>query len=193
MNEAHNQPGPDVAFEHDYDGIQEYDNHLPNWWLMTLYGAIVFSLFYWLYYQSYAIGKSQEQIWRSEMAAQAAAELARLGDDVTDESLLLMAQVPARVASGRDVWTQCTQCHLADGSGSIGPNLTDELWLHGGKPTDIFNTVMNGVPAKGMQAWKEVIGPSRVRDVVAYVLAEVKGKKRPGKAPEGQPEVAPGS
>jgi cytochrome c oxidase cbb3-type subunit 3 len=193
MNEAHNQPGEDVAFEHDYDGIQEYDNHLPNWWLMTLYGAIVFSLFYWLYYQSYAIGKSQEQIWRSEMAAQAAAELARLGDEVTDESLLLMSQVPARVVSGREVWAQCTQCHLADGSGSIGPNLTDELWLHGGKPTDIFNTVMNGVPAKGMQAWKEVIGPSRVRDVVAYVLAEVKGKKRSGKAPEGQPEVAPGS
>lgn len=189
MSDQHQHPGADVAFEHDYDGIQEYDNRLPNWWLITLYGAVVFSLFYWLYYHSYAIGTPQEQSWRNEMAAQAAAELAKLGDEVTDESLILMSQVPARVAAGREVWTQCVACHLEGGSGSIGPNLTDDRWIHGGRPTQIWTTVMNGVPAKGMQAWKDVIGPARVRDVVAYVLAEVKGKNRPGKAPEGELET----
>jgi cytochrome c oxidase cbb3-type subunit 3 len=89
-------------------------------------------------------------------------------------------------------------CHNPDGSGKVGPNLTDDYWIHGNQPMDIYNTVTNGVPAKGMAAWGRQLGPERVESVVAYVLADIKGKHLPGKSPEGkyygdqpEPEASP--
>jgi cytochrome c oxidase cbb3-type subunit 3 len=79
-------------------------------------------------------------------------------------------------------------CHQADGSGLVGPNLTDAYWLHGGQPLDILHTVTNGVPEKGMVAWLSQLGPRRVEDVTVYVLT-LKGKNLPGKEPQGEPEA----
>lgn len=180
----------DVALDHSYDGIREYDNRLPNWWLFTLYGSIVFSVGYWLFYHTFRVGHTQDAAWRREVEVAAAAQLEReLGKEVTDESLLLMTQVPAQLEAGAKLFQQnCAKCHGATLGGELGPNLTDDFWLHGDAPTQIYTTVMNGVLDKGMQAWKDQLGPVRVRQVVAFVLTK-KGANVPGKAPQGKPSA----
>lgn len=181
----------DQVLGHEFDGIEEYDNRLPNWWLFTLYGAIVFAFFYWIYFHSTTLGTLTFGEYRKEMARAAEIQLAKMQTtEITNESLSLMAAVPDRVESGRMIFQQfCVTCHLADGSGQVGPNLTDGFWLHGAAPMQIHNTVTKGVPEKGMAAWGNQLGPRRVQDVVAYVLT-LKGTNRPGKAPQGVPEGA---
>jgi cytochrome c oxidase cbb3-type subunit 3 len=177
----------DRVLEHEYDGIREYDNRLPNWWLYTLYGAIVFAILYWGFYHTWGWGPMPREQYVREMAVAAEMQLARMdGNELTDESLALMASVPERVDRGRQIFPQfCVVCHEADGSGKIGPNLTDGYWLHGAQPLQIHHTVATGVPDKGMAAWGPQLGPARVQDVVAYVLT-LQGKNLPGKAPEGE-------
>ena len=181
-------PNADVTLGHSYDGIQEYDNRLPNWWLFTLYGSIVFSVAYWLFYQTFSVGRTQDASYQHEIEVAAQAQLDReMGKEVTEESLLLMTKVPAQVDAGAKIFQQkCAQCHGAQGTGEIGPNLTDDFWLHGPEPLQVYGTVMNGVLDKGMQAWKDQLGPVRVRQVVSYVLTREK-LNLPGKAPQGKP------
>ena len=188
-----NQPEDDRLLDHDYDGIQEFDNRLPNWWLYILYGTILFGGLYWMYYHTTAVGALPNEAYRQEMVRAAEAQLARMEDQpVTNESLDLMSTVPARVESGREIFqTFCVVCHLDQGQGSVGPNLTDPYWLHGGDPMDIYETIMNGVPDKGMVAWSGQLGPSRVQDVTAFVLT-LKGTNVPGKEPQGELETQGG-
>lgn len=181
----------DRVLGHEYDGIREYDNRLPNWWLFTLYGAIVFAVVYWIVFHTTSLGVLSFGMYKAEMARAAELQLSRMsGDAPTDESITLMAAIPERTTAGRAVFDQfCVVCHLADGSGQVGPNLTDDYWIHGPRPTDMLATVTNGVPEKGMAAWGNQLGPRRVQDVVAYLLT-IKGTNRPGKAPQGVPETA---
>ncbi len=178
----------DITLDHSFDGIREYDNRLPNWWLFTLYGAIVFSVGYWLFYHTFHVGHSQDAGYQREVEIAAQAQIEReMGKEVTDASLLLMTTVPAQTDAGAKIFQQkCAQCHGAAGTGEIGPNLTDDFWLHGPAPLQVYNTVMNGVLDKGMQAWKDQLGPVRVRQVVSFVLTR-KGLNLPGKAPQGKP------
>lgn len=177
----------DITLDHDFDGIQEYDNRLPNWWLFTLYGAVVFSIGYWLFYHTFAVGFTQDQSWKREEELAAQAQIEReMGKPVTNDSLLLMTKVPAQVDAGASLFQQkCVQCHGPQAAGDIGPNLTDDFWLHGPDPLQIYNTVMNGVADKGMPAWKDQLGPVRVRQAVAFVLTR-KGLNVPGKAAQGK-------
>jgi cytochrome c oxidase cbb3-type subunit 3 len=176
----------DRVREHEFDGIREYDNRLPNWWLFTLYGSIVFSILYWLSLHTWRWSPLSHEQYAHEMAAAAELQLAAMADrELSDEALLLMSQVPATVERGHAVFEQfCVTCHRSDGSGQVGPNLTDAYWLHGGSPLQIHETVLHGVPDKGMAAWGNQLGPARVQDVVAFVLT-LKGKNLPGKEPQG--------
>jgi len=178
--------GADQVLEHDYDGIREYDNRLPNWWLFILYASIVFALGYWLYYHTVQAGRLPVARYEYEMGRAAEAQLAKVSaGGPTDQSLLLMAQIPARVAEGQALFTQyCVVCHGAQGQGVVGPNLTDGSWIHGGRPLEILKTVTDGWPAKGMAAWGRQLGPVRVEAVVSYVLT-LRGTNAPGKGPEG--------
>jgi cytochrome c oxidase cbb3-type subunit 3 len=113
------------------------------------------------------------------------------GQELTDEMLQLMAAVPDRVSTGRRLFEQlCVVCHGNQGEGNVGPNLTDEYWIHGGGPLQIHGTVTNGVLEKGMAAWGSQLGPHRVQQVVAYVLT-IKGTNVPGKPPQGERADAP--
>lgn len=178
----------DKVRKHTFDGIQEYDNKLPNWWLWTLYGAIAFALVYWLVTHTIAITKTPVEQLQADMAAAAEAQLARTAEGgLSNESLRLMSTIPARVAGGKEIFLQyCVVCHTESGGGSVGPNLTDSYWIHGPTPMDHYNVVTNGVLAKGMAAWGNQLGPRRVEAVVAYVLT-LEGTNVPGgKAPEGE-------
>jgi cytochrome c oxidase cbb3-type subunit III len=172
---------------HVYDGIVELDNKLPFWWQVTLYGAVVFALCYWFGRRLDAIA-SPAQAYQSAMAAEHAAEAerARARGTIDDAMLSAIAKDPATLAQGKDVFiTTCAACHKADGSGNIGPNLTDAYWIHGGKPTDVYKTVTEGVPAKGMPTWTPVLGEQRVEAVVAYVMSIENTDVPGGKAPQG--------
>jgi cytochrome c oxidase cbb3-type subunit 3 len=177
-------PGAEI---HEYDGIIEHDNKLPLWWQLTLYGAIVFALVYWFGRRLDAIA-SQNQIYAREVAVQRAAEAeaARQRGTIDDSVLMTLSRDAATVADGKALFTTtCAPCHRADGGGNIGPNLTDAYWIHGGKATDIFHTVREGVPAKGMPTWGPQLGDARVENLVAYVLSIRDTNVPGGKPPQG--------
>lgn len=181
----------DEMLEHEFDGIREYDNPPPRWIMWLLYGSIVAAVGYWLYYQTYAVGRQPTARYEVEMARAAEAQLARMAkQELSNATLELIAAVPEQVGEGRAIFEQfCVVCHGAGGEGSVGPNLTDPHWLHGGAPMSIWKTISNGVPEKGMAAWAGQLGPARVQKVAAYVLT-LKGGNRPGKAPQGELEGA---
>jgi cytochrome c oxidase cbb3-type subunit 3 len=189
---ADSDPPPVVdVVVHEYDGIQEYDNRLPNWWLWTLFGTIVFGFLYWVGYQTFNALDNPRTAYDKEVAIARAKEIERMKNagPVTAELLLTMSKDSATVENGKKIFTtNCVACHRADGGGNIGPNLTDKYWLHGGKPDQIFKTVTEGVPAKGMLAWGPMLGPDKVQSVTAYVLTLHDTEVPNGKAPQGEPE-----
>lgn len=177
-----------VDERHEYDGIVEHDNKLPLWWQLTLYAAATFALCYWMARRLDAVW-SPRQNYQAEVAAQHAAdaERARARGSIDDAMLATLAKDPATVAKGKEIFVStCAPCHRADAGGNIGPNLTDAYWIHGGKPAEIFKTVTDGVPAKGMPTWGPVLGDDRVEEVVAYVLSIRDTNVPGGKAPQGE-------
>lgn len=181
--------GVDLDTGHDYDGIREFDNKLPNWWLATLFLSIFFSIGYWIYYHTLEVGPDQVAEYEMEMAdaAAAAAARSRAKGEVTDETLLAAADDASVVGTGKDLFGQyCAACHGPDGGGTIGPNLTDDHWITGsGKPLEIRQIVSGGVTARGMPAWGQLLGEEKVDQITAFVLT-LKGKNVPGKGPEGE-------
>ena len=179
----------DRLLDHNYDGIQEFDNPMPRWWLYIFWATILFSPLYLLYYH----GKEGRSIWdqyNADMLAffdMQAQELLAMGP-IGESTLYDIQQDPSKMAAAAQVYTaRCVQCHGARGEGNIGPNLTDEYWLHGGKLTDIYDTVMEGVPAKGMLAWKKQLPLGDILAVSAYV-GSLRGTAPPNaKPPQGEP------
>jgi cytochrome c oxidase cbb3-type subunit 3 len=172
---------------HVYDDIVEHDNKLPLWWQLKLYGAIVFAMIYW-FGRRYDTIPSPAQAYAAEVSAKRAAEAeaARARGKVDDAMLSTLEKDPATIAQGKETFvTTCAPCHKADGGGNIGPNLTDAYWIHGNQPTEIYKTVSEGVPAKGMPTWGPVLGETRVEAVVAYVMSLENTNVPGGKAPQG--------
>ena len=171
---------------HVYDDIEEMDNHLPNWWLFLLWGSIIFSAGYWYYYHVGGLGPSSVAVYTAEAEAFEKKMAAQQPD--SDLALGLLAKNPEVVAQGKESFMQtCAACHGPQGQGTIGPNLTDNAWLYGGKPMDLHKVVSEGVVAKGMPAWGRTLGAERVRSIVAYVLTN-KNTHVAGKPPQGEPE-----
>ncbi|MEM9553605.1 MAG: cbb3-type cytochrome c oxidase N-terminal domain-containing protein [Acidobacteriota bacterium] len=173
--------------EHSFDGIQEFDNRLPNWWLWILYGSIVYSIGYWILFHTLEVVPHPTGRYEADMRAAEEAQLANLAaGGVTNESLAMMATMDDMIAEGREHFvTYCVVCHSDQGQGLVGPNLTDEYWIHGGSPMDIRQTIMDGVPSKGMAAWGGQLGPRRVDQAVAYLLT-IRDTNVEGKPPEGE-------
>lgn len=178
-------PARDRLLEHSYDGIQEYDNPMPRWWLLTFAGTVVFSIIYLFNVGPVGSGKGRIADYEADMAKFAAANPAPAGD-VAPERLLALAADTKALHEGQEVFTKnCAACHRPDAGGLIGPNLTDQYWLHGGALTDIYRTVSNGVLEKGMPPWAKTLKPKDLEQVVAYV-ASLKGTNPPNpKAPQG--------
>lgn len=181
-----NTPG----VRHVFDGIEEYDNRLPNWWLGLLWGSILFAFGYWFYYHPSRLGEDQLQAYASEKAehdAKVAAATPKPPPGVGPEELIAgWAKDPAVLGQAKELFTQnCASCHGADGQGLVGPNLTDKFFLHGSKPGDIHTVVAKGKLEKGMPAWEPVLGAERTQKLAAYVIS-LKGKNLPGKDPQGE-------
>ncbi|MFO0662921.1 MAG: cbb3-type cytochrome c oxidase N-terminal domain-containing protein [Polyangiaceae bacterium] len=179
-------PSGEGQVVHEVDGIQEYDNKLPNWWLMSLFGTIAFAVGYWYTYEIGHFEQSPFESYQAEHDKSLAEEAAKSGS-VSAELLQSYARSPDKLASARETFiSTCAQCHKEDGSGGVGPNLTDKTWIHGGKPLEIHKTISEGVPGK-MPAWGSQLGAEKTKLLAAYVIS-LKGTNVPGKAPEGKPE-----
>ena len=177
---APNKPPPheDPLRPHSFDGIHEYDKRMPNWWLFTLYGAIVFSVVYWLYYHLAGVGMTDKQILARDLEAVAEARLASSMGTLGDGELWSMSRDPKFVNAGRVIFeTNCAACHLSSLRGkeenpaTIGPSLADSEWIHGGRSSEVRQTITNGVLDKGMLAWGPVLGDRKIVEVTAYVLS----------------------
>lgn len=172
---------------HVYDGIEEMDNHMPNWWLLILWSTILFGFGYWYYYHVSGKAQGSLEVYKAEAAEAARIAAANKPPPTGDEVLLGLTADAALVEQGKTQFTQvCAACHGQKGEGLIGPNLTDKFWLHGGTPMAIHKTVSEGVVVKGMPAWERTLGAERVRSIVAYVLT-LKNTNVSGKAPQGEP------
>jgi cytochrome c oxidase cbb3-type subunit 3 len=156
---------------HVFDGIQEYDKRLPNWWLFTLYGSIAFAVAYWILVEQFkAVPQGElalkEEIHASKMAAsQKSAEL-------SDDTLWVMSRDAAVTSAGRTTFeTTCASCHRPDLLGMIGPNLRDRSWVHGGAPMTVMKVIDEGVLAKGMPPWAAVLGKKKITELTAYIFS----------------------
>lgn len=180
MTPTPNTPHEDPIRPHSYDGIQEYDKRLPNWWLMTLYASIVFWVGYWSYYEWFRVGLTNEQHVEKEISKIEAAKLAA-APTIDNVSLWKMSRNADFVAAGKTTFdSNCAACHLVSMRGkgespaAIGPDLTDIKWVHGGKPVEIYEVINKGVLVKGMPTWGPVLGAKKISETVAYILSKHK-------------------
>jgi cytochrome c oxidase cbb3-type subunit 3 len=182
-------PDQDRLLDHEYDGIQEFDNPMPRWWLATFWITIIFSILYLLNIPGVGMGRGRVADYEAEMAK--AAELAAANDPlagITAASLEESSRNQATVELGKATFaSMCAVCHAADGGGAIGPNLTDNYWIHGAGPMDVLKTVNAGVLEKGMPAWGKTLKPDQVIAVAAYVLTLRGTTPAAPKAPQGVP------
>jgi cytochrome c oxidase cbb3-type subunit 3 len=184
----------DRLMSHGYDGIREYDNPLPGWWVWIFWVTIVFSVGYWAYYQI-GPGPSVVAVYEAEMREAAARQpAAPSAGAVTDQALLALQKNAGAMAKGKEIFAgRCVPCHGDRGQGIVGPNLTDDYWLHGGRPSEIYHTITEGVPEKGMVPWKTQLSPEEIAAVTAYV-GTLHGTNPPNpKPPEGQKVAADGA
>ncbi len=164
-------PPSEPVRPHVFDGIQEYDKRMPNWWLFTLYASIAFAFGYWIYSEHLHLipdaGASLEQ----QMKALTAAATEKAGE-ITDDTLWKMSKDPAVVAAGKTTFeATCASCHRPDLLGMIGPNLKDKQWVHTSQPLGILKVIEEGVLAKGMPPWGPVLGKTKIMEVEAYILS----------------------
>ena len=177
----------DVMLDHDYDGIKELDNALPPWWKWGFYFTIIVAVIYIFNYHVFGTGKNPEQEYAAEMAeGKRVEELYKARTkDLVDENNITLADADG-IAAGKALFTQsCVACHMADGGGGIGPNLTDEYWIHRGGLNDIYNTIKIGYPEKGMQSWQTMYSPTQMRNLTSFVKSLKGTKPANPKAPQG--------
>jgi cytochrome c oxidase cbb3-type subunit 3 len=182
----------DRLLDHKYDDIQEYDNPLPGWWTLILWGTIVWAV---LYFFNFIPGLGSGRGFIANFQADSTVAVEKFGTAQQqaaagiDVNLMLAAlQDPAQLAAGKAIFedpSKCSSCHLVDGGGVVGPNLTDDYWIHGPRPIDILTTITNGVPDKGMLTWGPILGPQKVAQVSAYVYSLHGRHPATAKAPEG--------
>jgi cytochrome c oxidase cbb3-type subunit 3 len=179
-----------ILLDHNYDGIRELDNHLPPWWTALFYICIVFGVIYMFVYHVFDMAPLPRELYDisvAEAKVAAAERLAETGEEGgIDESTVAFSDDQAVIDSGKKIYDmQCASCHRNDGGGSIGPNLTDAYWLHGGSMSDIYKTIKYGVPQKGMISWEPLLSPEQMRDVSSYIMTLAGSDPPNAKAPQG--------
>lgn len=181
-----------IMLDHDYDGIHELDNHLPPWWKWLFYITIIWGVIYFFVYHVFnAMPLQQEEydIVMEDAKIAREAMMALEGNNI-DENNVEFSDAADVMANGKAIYDrECVACHAPEGQGLIGPNFTDNYWIHGGSINDIFKTVKYGVPQKGMISWQSKLTPSDMRDVSSYILTMVGTTPQnppPPKAPEGE-------
>ncbi|MBT8320936.1 MAG: c-type cytochrome [Eudoraea sp.] len=179
----------EIILDHNYDGIKELDNKLPPWWIYLFYATIIFGV---VYLVRFHIAGDYDQALEYEQEV-AAAQLAieeykKTAKDLVDASSVELLTDASDLNAGKAIFeTNCAVCHMSDGGGGIGPNLTDEYWILGGGIKNVFSTISEGGRAgKGMVPWKQSLKPSEIAQVGSYLLTFVGTTPANPKAAEGE-------
>ena len=159
--------------DHNYDGIKELDNALPPWWLYGFYASVIFAAVYLIRFHIFN-GDNQYDELNNELAQAKIdiEEYKKTAKDLVDFNTVTVLTDASDINSGKNIFNQnCVACHMADGGGGIGPNLTDEHWILGGGIKNIFKTISEGGRAgKGMISWKNDLKPAEMAQVASYIL-----------------------
>lgn len=214
----------DKLLHHNYDGIQEFDNDLPRWWLWLFYLTIVWGVLYFIFYHVLSFGYLSADEYRQELdpdyvrvehrdqklvglipiyrapyfdpqrdlAATGKVQKRSLSGfreetRESDTTTYVALADPSTLSAGKAIYlAKCANCHNSLGEGNIGPNLTDDYWIHGAGMTNITKTIKYGFPAKGMLAWRGELTPEQILQVASHVLT-LHGSNPPNpKSPQGE-------
>jgi cytochrome c oxidase cbb3-type subunit 3 len=178
----------DIALHHNYDGIVELDNRLPPWWLYGFYITIIFSgIYMYRYHVSKTAPLSEQELAISLKKAEVEKEayLKGAANKVDENTVTLLTDASALEAGKKMFTTNCAACHAPDGGGIVGPNLTDEYWLHGGSLKDVFKIIKYGVQEKGMKSWKDDFSPVQIAQLTSYIKTLHRTKPANPKEPQG--------
>lgn len=176
-----------LLLDHDYDGLQELNHPLPFWWQFTFYGGIFFGIGYIIYY-IFMNGPSLRDEFKNEYGIiQEKLNLYKAQESQLTPETYAKFNTPAGIENGKKIFIEnCVACHLDEGAGDIGPNLTDNFWINSkGTPETNYPVVFNGVPDKGMPTWSEVLSKDDIYQVIAYVQTLHNTFHIKGKAPQG--------
>jgi cytochrome c oxidase cbb3-type subunit 3 len=175
----------DLLREHEYDGIQEYDNPTPGWWNLIFFATFLFSAWYILYHHASTISTSVAEGYEIDMTDDLKKRFSTIGDLKPDQPTLLkyMHNEEWKLVGASVFKANCISCHGHDASGQIGPNLTDDYWKNVKELTDIPKVITAGAASGAMPSWKTRLHPNEIVLVAAYV-ASLRGKNLPG--PRGQ-------
>ena len=184
MSEEHS-----LLLNHEFDGIRELNNPTPQWFMYLFYATMVFAVVYLLNYHVFHFGQLQYDEYRTEVAIadkEKAAYLGKAANRVDETTVKLSTDVTV-LASGKGIFAErCAPCHGGHAQGNVGPNLTDDYWLHGNKINDVFKTIKYGIAAKGMPTWEKQLSPKQIADVASYVKSLHGTNPANPKAPQGE-------
>ncbi|APQ16051.1 cbb3-type cytochrome c oxidase N-terminal domain-containing protein [Maribacter hydrothermalis] len=184
----------EIILDHNYDGIRELDNNLPPWWVYLFYASIVFAVVYLVRFHIYD-DYTQDQEYEQEVAAAQLEieEYKKTAKGLVDANTVELLTDASDINAGKTIFEiNCVACHMADGGGGIGPNLTDPNWILGGGIKNVFNTISEGGrDGKGMIAWKQNLKPLEMAQVASYVLSFQGTTPANPKAAEGDIWVDP--
>ncbi|MDO8998674.1 MAG: cbb3-type cytochrome c oxidase N-terminal domain-containing protein [Bacteroidota bacterium] len=161
-----------ILLDHDYDGIKELDNNLPPWWKYGFYLTIIVGVIYLINFHVLGTGDLQGKEYEKEMAQAKidVDEFMKTSANNVDENTVKLITDASEIKSGKEIFiANCAACHGKLGEGTVGPNLTDEYWVHGGSVKDIFKTIKYGWVEKGMKSWKEDLSPIQIAQVTSFI------------------------
>ena len=179
----------ELILDHNYDGIRELDNDLPPWWIYGFYASIVFAAIYLIKYQVFDGDNQYDELETAYANAKIELdEYKKTSKDLVDFNTVTLLTDAGDLSKGKSIYEMnCVACHMADGGGGIGPNLTDREWILGGGIKNVFHTISEGGrDGKGMIAWKQSLKPAEMAQVASYVLTFQGQTAANPKAPEGE-------
>lgn len=173
--------------DHEFDGIRELDNNPPSWLNILFVITVIIGYAYMVNYHWFKAGDLQEAEYDKQIAKYTEVDTVEESLAENTEPLVFPLTDPERLADGKKIYANnCAVCHLAEGQGLVGPNLTDNYWIHGSTYDEIKNTIVNGVLEKGMIAWKTQLSKKKIDNVTSYIIT-LRGTNPPNqKAPEGK-------
>jgi len=172
----------DIMIKDSHDGIIELNNPTPPWFMYLFYSTILFGVVYMVNYHVIQDGNIQETEYKTDMAKaekERAIYLKKFATSINENNVVL-AKSKKDLQEGSTIYnTNCVACHGNLGQGGVGPNFTDNFWIHGAGIKDLFKTITNGVPEKGMIAWNKTLNPLQIQQVASFIL-NFKGTNPPG-------------
>jgi cytochrome c oxidase cbb3-type subunit 3 len=169
--------------DHRFDGIVEYDNDPPRWWMSLLWLSVIWSVLYVVHYH-FSTGVVGAEQWRGEMTQLAELRASSDSGPLSEEAMRQLSRSPERIARGAQLYAgaNCANCHGADATGGqTGPNLRDRWWAHGSTMTDIATTIADGRDSNRMPANRGKLSGQDIVNLAIYIVDLNRAGPRSGK------------